>query len=529
MSFTRLPSQLMQLHRRSLPFLLAVVCAASCSPREKQQRSPVQIAGADKAAPIPNFLPAEMETRADMARKNLSFKAALTANKGDFAAALQAIGLEVEVDDQGEVTRIIDAMLRGSLNDEEFALLAQMPKLEDIWLRGAKITDDGLAALEKMPRLKRLSLAAENLTDRGLIHLRHLPELTTLHLEETKITGSGLVHIPNPQLLTWVGFTDSPLTDEGLKQVGAFSQMTTLGLWGTKVTDAGLPHLKRCQQLQRLSLYRTAITNDGLKLLTELPQLKNLQLSETKVNDAGLPLLLALPHLKEVEFGSEQIEVATLEKLVAAGIEVRHGQLLNVRRTENLLRYVGMDFEVDTEASSLVAYVEVGNPNVGYRLEIQCTDRYVPDHMQPAHLEGPPFGFNKGWQALVGEQFKVSFKKGELHPVLPDNPCNIYVGWHAAPDDHRIEFQQRNGNRFLIDWHCDARESEDDDPVPVWVSAEIPFTEVRLISASKLTPELANSEAAKHFKLAEFEAPEVENNEHFHRATFRVKATSDRH
>jgi hypothetical protein len=63
---------------------------------------------------------------------------------GNLAAALEAKMLtDGEPVDQLEV--IADGMMRGNLDDRDFALLRQLPKLRRIYLREICITDSGLS------------------------------------------------------------------------------------------------------------------------------------------------------------------------------------------------------------------------------------------------------------------------------------------------------------------------------------------------------------------------------------------------
>lgn len=466
---------------------------------------------------------ADTQIRSDMPIKRRTLTAALKTHSGDYAAALQAIGLELELDDAGNITRIVDSSMMGQLDDQEFALLANIPTLTGIYLRELRITDDGLAALERMPQLTSLMLAAENLTDNGLRHLKHVPNLTILHLSRTQVTGTGLEHLPHPERITWLDFTKAPINDTGLKSIARCRNVESLGLWGTAVTDKGLGHLTACDRLERLSLYETAVTDEAVQTLASLPALIDLELQDTKVSDRCVEALLRIPQLTHVGFGSEQISASTFEKLTQAGIKVDHGKLLNVVRTENLLRYVGMDFEVDPEDSKLVAFIDPTGKSVFWQFDINCTEKYVPSHMQPAHLEGPHVPSNKPWRELVGETLKISFDPDDIHPILPDNPSNIYVGWHAAPNNHRIKFLKRVGNRFQIDWHCEAGESKNEN-VPVWVFAEIPFTELVVIAPTPFTADEANHRAAAHFDLQDFDGPQLDDNPDYPTATFRVAA-----
>jgi hypothetical protein len=455
-----------------------------------------------------------------------SLHAALDAARGDWAVALQSMRIEVEVNEQGKVVEILDPNMNGELDNEEFALLKQIPTLRRIWLRELKITDAGLSALEGMPQLSSLSLEASNITDHGLMNLRYLSQLHTLHIERSKITGPGLIHVSCPDKIESLSFGKSPFDDAGLKLLPRFANLTFLALSETLVTDDGLSHLRACRRLDDLWLGQTAITNRGVANLIDVPALERLDLFYTGATDACLPSLLKMPNLKRVTFGGEQISVATYERLRDAHIEVEHGSLLNVRRENNLLRYYDLDFEVDTGKSSLQAFIGQG-PGVTYRLEIHCTDRYVPSHMAPAYLTGPPLQLDKNWRQIVGEKFKLSYNEDDLHPILPDNPSNIYIGWHAATNNHRIDIKSRTANRFLIDWHCDAAESADGGSLPVWLNAEIPFTQLTVAGSSKLTVAEATRQASQYFDTADFEEPEIVRDESEARASFRLRPVAD--
>jgi hypothetical protein len=455
-----------------------------------------------------------------------SLAAALDAARGDWAVALRSMRIEVEVNEQGKVVEILDPNMNGELDDEEFALLKQIPTLRRIWLRRIQITDTGLSALEGMPQLSSLSLEASNITNRGLVNLRNLSQLHTLHIERSKITGAGLIHVSCPNRVESLSFSKSPFDDAGLKLLPRFPNLTFLDLSETLVTDDGLSHLRACRRLDDLWLSQTAITNRGVASLIGVPALERLTLYDTGATDACLPALLKMPNLKHVKFGGEQISVATYERLLDAHIEVEHDGLLNVRREKNLLRYYDLDFEVDTEKSSLQAFIGE-EPGVTYRLEIHCTDRYVPSHMAPAYLTGPPLQLDKNWRQIVGEKFKLSYNDDDLHPILPDNPSNIYIGWHAATNRHRIEIKSRTANRFVIDWHCDAAESDDGGKLPVWLNAEIPFTQLTVVGSSKLTVAEATRQASRYFDTADFEEPEIVRDEREARASFRLRPIVD--
>lgn len=421
-------------------------------------------------------------------------------------------------------------MLCGNLTDDEFALLARFPKLRRLWIRGTRITDAGLEALAKMPQIEALLLEANSsyrITAEGLRHLKHLQGLREFNLEGGHVSGTGLVHIPNPEKVIELSFHSTPINDDGLRVIAGFAKLETLGLWGTSVTDVGLRHLIPCRELRSIDLYETDVTDEGVRHLIDLPELDHVRLVDTKCTDGCKQSLLRMRKLKDVSFGDNQVSVTTVEELKAKGIDVDHGRLVGFRRKQDFLRYLEVDFEVDSEESALRAYINPERNDVTWELNIECTDEYIPDHMQPAHLEGPPIHSNKEWRELSGAEFQISFDEDEVHPIMPGNPGNIYVGWHAFPNDHLIRFVTRNGSRFLVEWMCAAKETPSDPPEPIEVLAEIPFTELVVWSNDRLTLESAKKLASRHFDLSDFEEPELEQSEFDTRIQFTLRRIGD--
>jgi hypothetical protein len=269
-------------------------------------------------------------------RRRKSLRWHLKRQRENLVKALVAKEFHLEFDRAGNIVTIVDPMMAGDLIDSEFALLASLPHLKRLSLRGIRITNRGLAALSKMPQVKELLLEGKTpnseLTDDGLIHLKHLPTLTQLHLEDISLNGPGLDHIQRPERIRELDFTRSTIDDRGLAHVSRFTNLRRLGLWDTSVSDAGLRHLKGCKKLQSLDLYSTRVTNRGIKTLASFPALRSLTVSDTRVNDRCLKTLLAMPKLKEIAFGERQVSVQTVERLRKAGVRVEHGTLLHLKR-----------------------------------------------------------------------------------------------------------------------------------------------------------------------------------------------------
>ena len=462
------------------------------------------------------------------ALKNEPLSKLLQHFQGDLAAALAAkMFTSGEPIDQIEV--ISDGHLCGNLNDVEFALLKHLPKLRRIYLRGVGVTDQGLAVLAQMPQVEELLLEYNwngwGLTDDCFQHIGQLPRLKQLSLDRMRITGTGLARLRYPKSLQDLALENSPIADKEVAQVKRFPNLEQLRLENTSVTDDGMKHLGECQALIVLELDAAGVSDQGLAYLVKIPTLEALRLEGTPVTDACLPALLKMPRLQEVTFG-DGISVSTIESLKAKGIEVTHGQVAGLRRETNVLRYAGTDYEVDRQRSALRAYLQPDADGVSWQLEIECTDAYVPEYTQPAHLEGPPMSFGAPpWRDLAGCEIRINYDASAVHPIMPDNPCNIYTGHHACPNDHHIQVKSRRGASFLIEWTCIAKQYQDDPGEPIYLLAEIPFKEVVVWSDDEgMSEAQAIALVERHFSREDLGPPEFPKMNHSSRIVFPVRA-----
>jgi len=134
-------------------------------------------------------------------------------------------------------------------------------------------------------------------TDAGLVHLADLTKLESLYLSRTHVTDEGLRHVARLKGLKVLVLSDTPTSDDGLAHLAGMVNLQTLWLAFTHVSDAGLVHLAGLRGLTDLSLARTQVTDSGLVHLAGLTKLKSLHLGETQVTDAGIAeLQKALPN-----------------------------------------------------------------------------------------------------------------------------------------------------------------------------------------------------------------------------------------
>jgi hypothetical protein len=62
----------------------------------------------------------------------------------------------------------------------------------NVTFSGSSIENDDLAILAKIPALRELDLRGTRITDEGLVHLRKLESMTILRLERTTVTKEGI-------------------------------------------------------------------------------------------------------------------------------------------------------------------------------------------------------------------------------------------------------------------------------------------------------------------------------------------------
>jgi hypothetical protein len=159
-------------------------------------------------------------------------------------------------------------VVKGSLEDADVPLLAQLSELKELDLLNAHITDEGLRGVGRLPTIDTLHiLNCRDITDAGIVYLKALKNLDYLEL------------------------------------------------WGENITDVGVAHLKGMSWLRCLSLYRTQVTDVGLKHLEKLTGLERLELGSTKVTDAGLEYLKGLTHLRNLEIQGTQVTAEGAKKL----------------------------------------------------------------------------------------------------------------------------------------------------------------------------------------------------------------------
>lgn len=109
---------------------------------------------------------------------------------------------------------------------------------------GKQATDAEVALVAKLPKVQQLDLHNTGVTDAGLASIAGLKTLTHLHLNGTAVTDAGVASLKGLEALVYLNLYNTAVTDEGLKSLAGLKQLKRVYLWQTKVTDAGAKALK---------------------------------------------------------------------------------------------------------------------------------------------------------------------------------------------------------------------------------------------------------------------------------------------
>lgn len=193
--------------------------------------------------------------------------------------------------------------------------LANLPRLEALWLDDSGVTNASLAHLAVVPGLRLLALPDTIVSDAGLVHLKSLPELRLLALGGSRVTDRGLANLETLSRLEALRLEGTGVTDAGLIHLRGLKSLRRLSLWSTQVTNAGLVNLQNLTRLEELLLGGVPVTDAGLASIESLTQLKHLWLDGTLITDAGLIRLQSLRQLEELNIESNPITIAGVDAL----------------------------------------------------------------------------------------------------------------------------------------------------------------------------------------------------------------------
>ena len=247
-----------------------------------------------------------------------------------------------------------------SVNDQNFALLSKMPKLQQLLMLNCGITDEGLKSVPDFPELKVLNLrGCASMTDAGMEYVAKAPKLDNLALLYTKIGDEGVIALKGMKLRA--------LDLRGLRLTGsacqALAEMTTLESLklrnAREIMDYSFQELKTLVNLKSLSLEDLAITDSALEILPNFTNLKELVIMRTDMMDVSpikelknlkkltlremtcdLDFLAEMPQLEELFFAESIVRDADM-KFFEGLVNVKTLDLWNTQLGDVALKLFG--------------------------------------------------------------------------------------------------------------------------------------------------------------------------------------------
>ena len=180
---------------------------------------------------------------------------------------------------------------------------------------------------------------------------------------------------------------------------------------------------------------------------------------------------------------------------------------------KNSVLHEDVTYRIDPEESEIIAYFNPSTNDLTWVVMIAADAVSPVDCDQSANLEGPPLEFKNfdTFSALKQQEFSISYPPGEVHPILPDNPGNFYMGVHAFPNSNELKFSRVGNATFKLLWRFNAEMYEGDES-PTYVKTELSVKELVIWKDSPISLEDAESVIEKKFSCLPIASEQAEEN-----------------
>ncbi|MDG2126515.1 MAG: hypothetical protein P8K08_00830 [Fuerstiella sp.] len=189
------------------------------------------------------------------------------------------------------------------VDDEELALLAEMPSLSVLALTGTKSTGQAIEALAGAKALRSLDLSgAVGITDDGLKPLTDHAELRVLKLSRIPLTDAIADVITSLPKLEELSLDGTGITEVTIQRIAKQRPgLKSLSIGSAHITDGVISSIVKFSDLEILEITKSAMTGASLVALSDLAKLKLIRLADnvSMTNDAIMQLadVAALYHL----------------------------------------------------------------------------------------------------------------------------------------------------------------------------------------------------------------------------------------
>lgn len=213
------------------------------------------------------------------------------------------------------------------ISDEFLDTMRNSITLQEINLGYTKITDEGISDLKDLAFIKKMNLSGLEFGDNptGLADLANMPRLQIIFLKNAVINKKVIDYISKCQLLRVLDITSTGIKDSDLISLGDMRLLEELYCGENELTCEAVKHIKNIQNLKVLDLTATNIggglkqqyfnsmdnlevlyvggtlfDDTGLAYIKDLPSLIEVDLSNTKVSAKSIPFILKMPALRKI-------------------------------------------------------------------------------------------------------------------------------------------------------------------------------------------------------------------------------------
>lgn len=196
--------------------------------------------------------------------------------------------------------------------------ISGLPSLEWLDLSRTSANNREMEHVAKISTLKVLKLAQTVINDDGMALFTNLSALQELDISSTETVGIGLAALGNDGAkapLRILNASHTRVGTQGFRFVNQFS-LEELHVSKAMVTDLSLEGLRGCNQLEVMNLANNLITDKSAKWLITSKALQELDLSRNPgIRDGALRKLQTLPELSKLNLSKTAASAKAIQAL----------------------------------------------------------------------------------------------------------------------------------------------------------------------------------------------------------------------
>jgi Leucine Rich Repeat (LRR) protein len=184
--------------------------------------------------------------------------------------------------------------------DNGIEFLTALPRLRELKIGGNVMTAGALMALRVLPKLVSLDVSGTqrrnsgvwqvSFTDLDLALFSSFERLEELNLRGRKITDLGMVHLARMKNLRTLDLSETGVTSDGIERITGLN-LRQIKLSDLKrVDDRSIAHLLRIKMLESIDLSGTSVSDAGLQKLADATNLRQIFVGGSKVSKEAAQL-----------------------------------------------------------------------------------------------------------------------------------------------------------------------------------------------------------------------------------------------